>query len=193
LSYRTTFSGAFKTGALFLLPPGSVIFNVFINIATYMIFTVACFFIARPPPTIMRAINRNVADSKFGQRLPNILRRMVTVKQTSKEQTIAVCLCGAAKTTSLGIPLVSAMWKPADDLTRAYVQIPVLLYTIEQVFLAQILVYVFRWYLRRDKERVDDREENAAATGNEAESAEKETRPETSENLTTKIDEDRNV
>lgn len=166
---RTTFSGAFKTGALFILPPGSVIFNVFINIATYMIFTLACFYIARPPPTAMRAINRNVAESKIGQRLPNIVRRMVTVEPMSKEQTIAVCLCGAAKTTSLGIPLVSAMWKPADDLTRSLVQIPVLLYTIEQVFLAQILVYVFRWYLRKGEKLDDGAEGNVAAEENETE------------------------
>lgn len=51
----------------------------------------------------------------------------------SKEQTIAVCFCGAAKTTSLGIPLVTSMWTQADDLTRAFITIPVLLYTIEQV------------------------------------------------------------
>lgn len=50
-----------------------------------------------------------------------------------EEETIAVCFCGAAKTTSLGIPLVAAMWAAADDLTRALIQIPVLLYTIEQV------------------------------------------------------------
>jgi sodium/bile acid cotransporter 7 len=51
----------------------------------------------------------------------------------SRRQTVAVCFCGAAKTTSLGIPLVTAMWRDADNLTRAYIQIPVLLYTIEQV------------------------------------------------------------
>ncbi|KAF3347460.1 hypothetical protein VdG2_04182 [Verticillium dahliae VDG2] len=63
--------------------------------------------------------------------------------------TVAVCFCGAAKTTSLGIPLVAAMWRDADDLTVALVQVPLLLYTIEQVFVAQGLVYFFRWYLDR--------------------------------------------
>jgi sodium/bile acid cotransporter 7 len=104
------------------------------------------------------------------------VKRIVSVKKMSKEQTIAVCFCGAAKTTSLGIPLVTAIWTQADDLTRAFITIPVLLYTIEQVslgddtellilgyvveaadghvfdqvFMAQGLVYFFKWYLRRD-------------------------------------------
>lgn len=141
---------------------------MFINVATYMIFTVACFFIARPPPRVMEVVNRNVADSRLGRRLPAILRRMVTVKQMSKEQTVAICFCGAAKTTSLGIPLVSAMWKQADDLTRAYVQIPVLLYTIEQVFLAQMLVYFFKWYLRRDEKAAVADEETTARSSTTA-------------------------
>jgi sodium/bile acid cotransporter 7 len=74
---------------------------------------------------------------------------VLAVKSMSRVQTIAVCFCGAAKTTSLGIPLVTAMWKDADDLTRAYVQIPVLLYTVEQVFLAQAMVYFFKWWLAK--------------------------------------------
>lgn len=119
------------------------------NIGTYMIFTVLCFFLARPPVCVVRTINAHISDSKLGSRLPQPVRRILTVKQMTKVQTVAVCFCGAAKTTSVGIPLVSAMWAQSDNLTRAYVQIPVLMYTIEQVFLAQLLVYCFRWYLRR--------------------------------------------
>lgn len=105
------------------------------NIALYLLFTVICFFTARPPLALARLINPMVADSKLGRRLPNSIRRMVTIRQMCMEETIAVCFCGAAKTTSLGIPLVAAMWAAADDLTRAFIQIPVLLYTIEQVCL----------------------------------------------------------
>jgi solute carrier family 10 (sodium/bile acid cotransporter), member 7 len=73
----------------------------------------------------------------------------------SKEQTIAICFCGAAKTQSLGIPLIAAMWTHSDPLTMAYIQVPVVLYTMEQVFLAQGLVYFFKWYLRRDQKQPD--------------------------------------
>ncbi|OIW33970.1 sodium/bile acid cotransporter [Coniochaeta ligniaria NRRL 30616] len=148
-----TFSSAFKTGALYRLPKGSVIFDVFINVATYLIFTLCCFFLARPPATIVNLINRNVAESRIGGRLPNIMRRAVRVRQMSKSQTVAICFCGAAKTQSLGIPLIAAMWTHTDSLTMAYIQIPVVLYTMEQVFLAQVLVYFFKWYLRRDPDQ----------------------------------------
>ncbi|KAH7023636.1 putative sodium bile acid cotransporter [Ilyonectria destructans] len=153
----TTFSGAFGTGALFQLSTSNVIFNVFMNVALYILFTLICFYTARPP----QRLTDWVAASRLGQTHP----RALIPRRMSKEQTIAVCFCGAAKTTSLGIPLVSAMWARADDLTRAYIQIPVLLYTIEQVFLAQMLVYVFRWYLRRgEKKQGDDTEEESGRT-----------------------------
>ncbi|KAM0334111.1 hypothetical protein ACHAQA_001131 [Verticillium albo-atrum] len=119
----TTFSGAFQTGALQDTPPASIIFNVFMNLGLYALFTVMCFFAARPPAA---------------------LRRLLRVRPMARDQTVAVCFCGAAKTTSLGIPLVAAMWRDADDLTMALIQVPVLLYTIEQVFVAQGLVYFFR-------------------------------------------------
>ena len=148
---RTTFSGAFGTGALFSLSTRSIIFDIFINVALYIIFTLICFFTARPPEALINLVN----NSRFGKHVPRPLKP----KQMSKEQTIAVCFCGAAKTTSLGIPLVSAMWARSDDLTRAYIQIPVLLYTIEQVFMAQILVYFFKWYLKRGK-KGDEKDES---------------------------------
>ncbi|KYK60054.1 hypothetical protein DCS_01188 [Drechmeria coniospora] len=142
----TTFSGAFYTGALLQLSSASVIFDVFLNLALYMLFTVLCLLLARPPAALAKGIHPRFATSRH---LPAFVKRGLPVTKMSKEQTIAVCFCGAAKTTSLGIPLVAAMWNGSDDLTRAYIQIPVLLYTIEQVFMAQILVYAFKWYLRR--------------------------------------------
>ncbi|KAF4968245.1 hypothetical protein FSARC_4336 [Fusarium sarcochroum] len=159
----STFSGAFGTGALKDLSTSNVLFLVFMNVALYALFTVICFFSARPPESLTRI----VSASWLGRILPHAL----LPKRMSKEQTIAVCFCGAAKTTSLGIPLASSMWARADDLTRAYIQIPVLLYTIEQVFMAQGLVYVFRWYMRRgNKDRVDG--ETEQDTAGERQSAE---------------------
>ncbi|KAH6888570.1 putative sodium bile acid cotransporter [Thelonectria olida] len=153
----TTFSGAFGTGALTQLSTSNVLFDVFMNVALYFVFTVICFYTARPP---QRLVDK-VSSSRIGRHLPRALRPY----RMSKEQTIAVCFCGAAKTTSLGIPLASAMWARADDLTRAYIQIPVLLYTIEQVFMAQLLVYVFRWYMRRGQKDEDDDTEEEAGQG----------------------------
>ncbi|KAI9166743.1 Solute carrier RCH1 [Paramyrothecium foliicola] len=149
----STFSGAFQTGALFQLSTASILFNIFMNVALYFLFTVICFYAARPPIGFCRSINPHVAESSLAKHLPALARRAVTIKRMSREQTVAVCFCGAAKTTSLGIPLVSAMWASADDLTRAYIQIPVLLYTVEQVFMAQMLVYFFKRYIERGQQR----------------------------------------
>lgn len=144
----TTFCGAFATGALFVLPKASLIFNIFMNIALYLLFTVICFFFARPPLLVVTWVEDMFDKNKPLGKLPAFFKRIMVPKRMSKEQTIAVCFCGAAKTTSLGIPLVTAMWSHSDNLRRAFIQIPVLLYTIEQVFIAQLLVYVFRRYAK---------------------------------------------
>ncbi|KAK2605296.1 hypothetical protein N8I77_008145 [Diaporthe amygdali] len=141
----STFSNAFKTGAIERLPTASILFNVFMNVGLYALFTGVCFVAARPPHRLVIAFETRAAQ----RYIPRWLRRVVAPKQMSKEQAVAVCFCGAAKTTSVGIPLVAAMWHAKATETQATLAIPVLLYTMEQVFLAQILVYVFRWYLRR--------------------------------------------
>ncbi|TLS24450.1 hypothetical protein PpBr36_08772 [Pyricularia pennisetigena] len=144
----TTFCGAFATGALYVTPKASLIFNIFMNIGLYLLFTLICFFSARPPLGLVTWA-QGAFEKKPLCKLPALLKRVVVPKRMSKEQTIAVCFCGAAKTTSLGIPLVTAMWSQSDNLRRAFVQIPVLLYTIEQVFIAQLLVYFFKRYMKR--------------------------------------------
>lgn len=115
------------------------------NVGLYALFTAVCFVAARPPHRLVIAFETRAAQ----RYIPRPVRRVVAPKQMSKEQTVAVCFCGAAKTTSVGIPLVAAMWHSKGADTQATLAIPVLLYTMEQVFLAQVLVYVFRWYLRR--------------------------------------------
>ena len=159
---RATFSGAFETGALHIVPKSSIIFNIFINIALYVIFTMCCFWAANPPERFARPLNRHIADSRPVSRLPNIFKRVLTVKSIPMAETVAVCFCGAAKTQSVGIPLVDAMWKQHDNLTRSLVQIPVLLYTMEQVFVAQLLVYAFKRWMQNGQKRARDVESTAS-------------------------------
>lgn len=139
----TTFSGAFETRALQDVDRPSLIFDIFMNIALYLLFTLCVYYAARPPVTLMKRLNPIIAESSFVQRMPKLVQRLLTVKRMSKEVTIAICFCGAAKTTGLGIPLVTAMWTASDNLTRAYIQIPVLLYTIEQVSCEEMSLMVF--------------------------------------------------
>jgi solute carrier family 10 (sodium/bile acid cotransporter), member 7 len=160
--YRSTFSGAFETGAIYQLPTSSVVFNVLMNVAEYLLLTAFCYYMASPPRSVVRVINARVVDSKAGNRLPPIVRRMVTVRRMAPDQVVAVCFCGAAKTTSLGIPLIAAMWSQLDNFTIASIQVPVLLYTVEQVFVAQFLTLVFKHWLSRTREPADN---ETAVTG----------------------------
>lgn len=73
----------------------------------------------------------------------------------SPEETIAVCFCGAAKSTALGIPLLYAMWAPLDLLTKAKTSVPVLLYTTEQICVAHFFVQLFRRWHARVAEKLD--------------------------------------
>lgn len=128
------------------MPKSSILFNIFMNLVLYILFTVICFVLARPPHDLVK---KAIASRLATMSIPRCARHFITPRQMSKEQAVAVCFCGAAKTTGVGIPLVAAMWArhPAD--VRAAIAIPVLLYTMEQVFVAQVLVYVFKWYLKR--------------------------------------------
>ncbi|KAI1490845.1 putative sodium bile acid cotransporter [Biscogniauxia mediterranea] len=152
----STFSGAFETGALTRTPKSSVVFNVFMNIAEYLLFTAICFWIASPPRPVVEFVNGHIADSKVGLHLPPVARRAVTIKRMEGIQVVAICFCGAAKTTSVGIPLVSAMWSQLDNFTVASIQVPVLLYTVEQVFVAQFFTLFFKWWLERTSKAQSD-------------------------------------
>jgi len=74
------------------------------------------------------------------------------------EETIAICFCGAAKTTGLGIPLVTILWRNYGENIISIIQIPVVLYTTEQIFIAQALVWYFR---RQNKKRLKQIEKNS--------------------------------
>lgn len=73
----------------------------------------------------------------------------------SPEETIAVCFCGPAKSTALGIPLLYAMWTPVDLFTKAKTSVPVLLYTTEQICVAHFFVGLFRRWLEKRGQKGD--------------------------------------
>ncbi|KAL4883467.1 putative sodium bile acid cotransporter [Aspergillus karnatakaensis] len=135
----TTFSSCFATGALQDLSTESILFVVFFNIALYVFLTAICFFLSRPPQSLC-------LRTTFG--------KWHVFRQIPPEETIAVCFCGPAKSTALGIPLLYAMWTPVDLFIKSKTSVPVLLYTTEQLFAAHFFVQAFRWWKRRiEKQR----------------------------------------
>lgn len=95
-------------------------------------------------------------------------------KPMSPEEKIAVCFCGPAKSTALGIPLLYAMWEPVDLYTRAKTSVPVLLYTTEQIAVAHFFVQMFkRWHARvAEKQDVEHGRDDGACMGMTETSAE---------------------
>ncbi|GFF83830.1 uncharacterized membrane protein YMR034C [Aspergillus udagawae] len=133
-----TFSSCFATGALQTLSVQSVLFVVFFNIALYIALTGVCFVLSRPPEVL--------SVNKFG--MQRIFKRI------TPEETIAVCFCGPAKSTALGIPLLYAMWAPVDLYTKARTSVPVLLYTTEQICIAHFFVHILqRWHKNLNKKQ----------------------------------------
>lgn len=95
-------------------------------------FTAFSYYASRPP-TFLNDLS------------PRIFRRI------SKEETIAICFCAPGKTQALGIPLISAMYASSDDRIRALIQVPMILYTAEQILVGQVLVWLFKRWLAMDQ------------------------------------------
>ncbi|KAL2864458.1 uncharacterized protein BJX67DRAFT_220375 [Aspergillus lucknowensis] len=145
----TTFSSCFATGALQGLSTESLVFVVLFNIALYIFLTAVCFSLARPPQSFCRWTT---------------IGRWQLFKDIPPVETIAVCFCGPAKSTALGIPLLYAMWTPLDLFIKARTSVPVLLYTTEQLFVAHFFVHAFRRWTRRLEGR-RGREEETVGDG----------------------------
>ncbi|CAI7661753.1 unnamed protein product [Penicillium manginii] len=124
--------------ALQSLSVQSILFVVFFNIGLYIALTAVCFFTSRPPKLL----------SSLGWSTPML-------NPMTPEETIAVCFCGPAKSTALGIPLLYAMWAPVDLYTKAKTSVPVLLYTTEQICVAHFFVQLFRRWHARISEKED--------------------------------------
>lgn len=68
----------------------------------------------------------------------------------TRRDTIAVILCGAAKTVVLGVPLINAQYGERSDLIGR-VSIPLVLYQGEQLVVSQFLIPIFkRWVAKED-------------------------------------------
>lgn len=130
LTPRSTFCTAFASGSLETLNPPTIAFNVMINLALCIAFTGFSFMLCRPPKPLIHPI---------------------VSPRISKLETISICFCAPAKTQALGIPLIAAMYASSTDMTRALIQVPMILYTAEQILVGQVLVVLFKRWLAKEK------------------------------------------
>lgn len=59
------------------------------------------------------------------------------------------------------------MYTSSDNRTRSLIQIPVILYTVEQIFVGQFMIWYFKRWLAKDRARLDAEvgEKEAAVVG----------------------------
>ncbi|KAK2879519.1 hypothetical protein FQN49_000793 [Arthroderma sp. PD_2] len=142
----TSFSTCFATHALESLKTETIIFTVFFNIGLYTFLTGICFFLAYPP----KFLSERPALRYIFCRLP-------------PGEVIAICFCGAAKTSGLGIPLLYAMYETESLFQTAQTSVAVVLYTTEQIFCAHFMVHLFRrWGTKAAGKKAD--EEDSSVT-----------------------------
>ncbi|KAK9241111.1 SBF-like CPA transporter family-domain-containing protein [Lipomyces kononenkoae] len=121
----SSFSNSFASGAFETVSHASIIMVCFLNVGLYLLFTIICFLAARFPGL----------REKF---------------HFSRPDTVAIMLCGAAKTVALGVPLINAQYTSADQV--GYTSIALVLYQGEQILVAQVLVPIFRRWIEREIE-----------------------------------------
>ncbi|KAK9474961.1 SBF-like CPA transporter family-domain-containing protein [Dipodascopsis tothii] len=132
----SSFSNSFAARSFEEVTHESIIMVCFMNVGMYLFFTVICFMIAHNPL------------------LPKRLR-------FTREDTVSIMLCGAAKTVALGVPLINAQYA-SDSAKIGVVSIPLVLYQGEQILVAQLLVPMFRKWIEAGQRQAALQEKAAA-------------------------------
>lgn len=147
-----SFSTAFADQAFASVSHISVIFLCFFNFGIYLFFTVICYFYSRPL-FIKRYYNEVPTEqsSKWYKWGYKAFRPFYY----NRRDTVAVMLCGPAKTAALGVSLVSAQYG-SNNPNLGKLLVPLVLYQAEQVMTAQILVnFMKKWVHAEDDQKQD--------------------------------------
>lgn len=166
----SSFSTCFSTHALEALSDQTVAFTTVMNVTLYLFLTAGCFFLARPSKWMLpKALEPGNKGSIMWKVHNAIIKRMPV------GETIAICFCGPAKTTGLGIPLLYSMYSKNDMFDNARMSVPVILYTTQQIFAAHFMVHLFHWWGEKTKKieeknsgMYDDEESARPQTGSDA-------------------------
>ncbi|KAI5306209.1 hypothetical protein KEM56_001849 [Ascosphaera pollenicola] len=142
----SSFSTCFSTHALEALSDSTVAFTTVMNVALYLFLTAGCFWLARPSKWMLpKPLEPGTKPSVMWKIHNAIIQRMPV------GETIAICFCGPAKTTGLGIPLLYSMYKDNDMFDNARMSVPVILYTTQQIFAAHFMIHLFHWWGEKTK------------------------------------------
>lgn len=176
-------STCFYENAFNTVSKASIILVCFLNVGLYITFSILSFVVSNPPAIVTRTVEfhlpylrscclNNQGKSEIIGKPERTHFLVSPLRPLPPAETIAVCFCGPAKTTALGIPLLYAMWSdatPEAAAIRARMSIPVVLYTTEQILFAHFFVGILRAWRRRKEARncdvVADRVQRENAEG----------------------------
>ena len=104
----------FAVDAFSEVSAASIIMTVFLNLILYLLFTVLCIYVARPP---------------FFRRSKRVgVRKLIKRATFGKKTTTAICFCAAAKGLVVAYPLLDILYGGYSPRERAIVSIPMVLY-----------------------------------------------------------------
>lgn len=152
----STFSTAFHQRAFEVVPTASIIMIVFLNFGFFILFSGICYIFARSPLSKFAKKRLESMGNNPPRSVKLYFYRFLAPFYFSRKDTVAVILCGIAKTVVLGVPLIDAQYSGRTDLI-GIVSIPLVLYQGEQLIFSQILIPLFkRWTVRDEKELETD-------------------------------------
>ncbi|KAK9451489.1 SBF-like CPA transporter family-domain-containing protein [Limtongia smithiae] len=164
----TTFSSCFATGAFKATTPRTTALVLMQNMGIYWFLMGSTLFITR-------LSHRVHSSNKY-------IDKAIGFFRFNKADTIALCYIIPAKTPALGVPLINALYSNHTGITdevKEMLQIPIILYQIEQLSFSSLSIPVFRRWVRdeeeaakaqaeEEKERLErlNQDESAAEAGN---------------------------
>ncbi|KAK9480816.1 SBF-like CPA transporter family-domain-containing protein [Lipomyces japonicus] len=152
----SSFSSCFYTGAFKVTSPQSTALVLMLNIGCYWLFMGTTLLIAR-------GSHKLHFKNKY-------LESIVGFFRFNKRDTIALCFVVPAKTPALGVPLINALYnshKNMDEQVKQMLQIPILLYQMEQLCFSQISVGFFKRWVRDEIEAANANDEADVIKPNE--------------------------
>lgn len=157
-----SFSTAFAQDAFTSVSHASIIFLVFFNIGIYLFFTVLTYFYSRPF-WILRVFKEE--PNELSSKLYRYSYAFFRPFYYNRKDTVAVMLCGPAKTAALGVSLVSSQYG-SHNPKLGIILVPLVLYQAEQVMTANVLVnFMRKWIHAEDK--VPEDEETSVGSDND--------------------------
>lgn len=139
----STFSSCFHTGAFAESTPQTTALVLMQNMGLYWLFLFATLLVTRGSHKL-----------RFKNKY---LDACVGFFRFNKRDTIAICYVVPAKTPALGVPLINALYNSnasISDQTKQMMQIPIILYQIEQLCFSSLSVSVFRRWVADEEEEV---------------------------------------